>query len=62
LFGFLLTVWIVDVLFLGWIGQLPVEAPFVQLGLYATFFYFAWFIFFIPVATFCEGKFSAFKF
>lgn len=31
---------VVDFIILGWIGQKPVESPFVEIGFYATLFYF----------------------
>jgi len=35
-------------LFLGWIGQCPTDEPFVLVGQISTFFYFIFFIFFLP--------------
>ncbi len=35
-------------LFLGWIGQAPVEDPFILIGQIATFYYFIFFAFLIP--------------
>jgi quinol-cytochrome oxidoreductase complex cytochrome b subunit len=37
-----------DFLLLGWIGQKPVESPFVEIGMLATVFYFIFFTFLIP--------------
>jgi len=37
-----------DFLILGWIGQKPVETPFIEIGLGATIFYFLYFIVLIP--------------
>nr|YP_010032391.1 cytochrome b [Schizocladia ischiensis]QOW07605.1 cytochrome b [Schizocladia ischiensis] len=42
LFGFWLIV--ADFLLLGWVGQKPVDDPYVSLGQYATFFYFLFFV------------------
>ena len=50
IFWFLFT----DFVFLGWIGQNPVEEPFVELGQIATVFYFIYFIFFIPLLGWVE--------
>jgi len=40
---------VVDFLILGWIGQKPVETPFIEVGQIATVFYFTFFILFIPL-------------
>jgi len=46
---------VVDFLILGWIGQKPVETPFVEVGQIATVFYFAFFIFLIPILGLVES-------
>jgi len=46
---------VVDFLILGWIGQKPVETPFVEVGQVATVFYFAFFIFLIPILGLVES-------
>jgi len=38
-----------DFLLLGWIGQKPVETPYIEIGMGATFFYFFFLIILIPV-------------
>lgn len=38
-----------DFIILGWIGQQPVEEPFVKIGIIATLFYFIYFLIFIPI-------------
>ena len=38
-----------DFFLLGWIGQKPVESPFIEMGMFATLFYFLFFLFLIPV-------------
>jgi len=38
-----------DFLILGWIGQKPVESPFIEIGMGATFFYFFFLLVMIPV-------------
>jgi len=40
---------VIDCLLLGWIGGKTVEAPYVQIGQAATFFYFFYFIVLLPV-------------
>ena len=47
---------VVDFLILGWIGQKPVESPFVEVGQIATLFYFTFFIFLIPVLVILEAQ------
>jgi len=37
-----------DFLLLGWIGQKPVESPYIEIGMLATLFYFLYLMFFIP--------------
>jgi len=38
-----------DFLLLGWIGQKPVESPYIEVGQFATVFYFAFMLILIPV-------------
>ena len=38
-----------DFLLLGWIGQKPVETPYIEVGQFATIFYFAFMLILIPV-------------
>jgi len=47
---------IVDFLLLGWIGQKPVEDPYIEIGIYATLFYFIYFILLIPFISLIENK------
>jgi quinol-cytochrome oxidoreductase complex cytochrome b subunit len=42
-------------LLLGWIGQNPVEAPYIGLGMFLTFFYFLYFLIILPVLGFLEN-------
>jgi quinol-cytochrome oxidoreductase complex cytochrome b subunit len=44
-----------DFILLGWIGQKPVETPYIEVGMFATFFYFVFFIFLMPLIGFLEG-------
>ena len=41
-------------LFLGWIGQKPVEDPYVMCGVLATFYYFFFLLVIVPVLGFLE--------
>jgi ubiquinol-cytochrome c reductase cytochrome b subunit len=45
-----------DFLILGWIGQKPVESPFIELGQVATCFYFLYLVFLIPAIGLLENK------
>jgi ubiquinol-cytochrome c reductase cytochrome b subunit len=47
-FGFFYWFLALDFLILGWIGQKPVETPYIEVGMVATAFYFIFFIFLIP--------------
>jgi ubiquinol-cytochrome c reductase cytochrome b subunit len=46
-----------DFLILGWIGQKPVETPFIELGVGATIFYFLYILFLIPFIGLVEKSF-----
>jgi len=48
LFGFFYWVFVSNFLILGWIGQMPVETPFVEVGQAATAYYFIWFLIIVP--------------
>ncbi len=48
LFGFFYWFLVLDFLILGWIGQKPVETPYIEVGTIATAFYFFFLIFLIP--------------
>jgi len=45
-----------DFLLLGWIGQKPVESPFIEIGMGATFFYFVFFLFLLPIIGLVENS------
>jgi quinol-cytochrome oxidoreductase complex cytochrome b subunit len=51
LFWFLFS----DFLLLGWIGQKPVESPYIEIGMFATIFYFSFFIVFLPIIGIIEN-------
>jgi ubiquinol-cytochrome c reductase cytochrome b subunit len=55
---FAFTYWFLvsDFLILGWIGQKPVESPYIEVGMAATFFYFLFFIVLIPAIGLLEKK------
>lgn len=50
-FGFAYWFLFVDFVLLGWIGQKPVESPYMEIGFFATFFYF----FILLFVIFCIG-------
>jgi quinol-cytochrome oxidoreductase complex cytochrome b subunit len=49
IFSFFYWFLVADFLLLGWIGQKPVESPYVEVGLFATYFYFIFFLFLVPI-------------
>lgn len=49
LFSFCFWFIFIDFLLLGWIGQQPVESPFIEIGLGLTIFYFMYFIIIMPL-------------
>jgi len=44
-----------DFLLLGWIGQKPVETPYIEVGMAATAFYFSFFLVLLPVVSAVES-------
>lgn len=55
LFRFMYWLLVGDFLILGWIGQQPVETPFIEIGIASTIFYFSFFIIILPVIGFIEN-------
>jgi len=45
-----------DFILLGWIGQKPVESPYIEIGMFATFFYFAFLLVLVPTIGYLESK------
>jgi ubiquinol-cytochrome c reductase cytochrome b subunit len=43
-------------LVLGWIGQMPVETPFAEIGLFVSIFYFVYFLVILPFLGFLETR------
>lgn len=43
-----------DFILLGWIGQKPVESPFIEVGMFATMFYFVFMLVLIPLVGMIE--------
>ncbi len=62
LFGFFYWLLAGNFLLLGWIGQQPVETPFIEIGLGLTLFYFIFFLVLIPVIGIIEMFFVNTKF
>ena len=46
----------IDFLILGWIGQKPVESPYIEIGMGATLFYFIFLLFLLPLIGVIEHK------
>ena len=45
-----------DFLILGWIGQKPVESPYIEIGMGATIFYFTFILILVPLIGFIESS------
>ena len=54
IFGILYWFLVSDFIILGWIGQQPVEEPFIQIGMLATIFYFTFFLILLPLTGILE--------
>ncbi len=50
-------IWLTNFLFLGWIGQIPVDIPYVFIGQVSTFIYFFLLAFGIPLSGYLEKSF-----
>jgi quinol-cytochrome oxidoreductase complex cytochrome b subunit len=61
IFSFFYWFLFVDFLILGWIGQKPVESPFIEVGMFATAFYFIFFILLLPSIGLLEYKLLKYK-
>lgn len=55
-FSIFLALFVIDFVMLGWVGQLPVESPYEFLGLYLTFYYYAFFVIILPVSGLIERR------
>ncbi len=53
---FFFWVFVLDVVLLGWLGGKPVENPYLELGLCATFYYFFHLVFLLPFLFKLEQK------
>jgi len=56
IFGIAYWFLVSDFLLLGWIGQKPVESPYIEIGMGATFFYFLFFLFLLPLIGLIEKE------
>jgi quinol-cytochrome oxidoreductase complex cytochrome b subunit len=50
-----------DFLILGWIGQKPVESPYIEIGMGATVFYFAFILILVPMIGLFEKKITTYE-
>jgi quinol-cytochrome oxidoreductase complex cytochrome b subunit len=57
IFGIAYWFLVADFLLLGWIGQKPVESPYIEVGMGATLFYFVFLLILVPVVGLLEDKF-----
>ena len=46
---------------LGWIGQKPVESPYIEVGMFSTAFYFIFLLFLVPAIGILESYFASFN-
>lgn len=60
LFAFSFWFLVSDFLILGWIGQKPVETPYMEIGQFATVFYFVYILVLIPFIGWLETKLLSF--
>ena len=44
-----------DFIILGWIGQKPVESPYIEIGVFGTLFYFIFFLILMPAIGIVES-------
>jgi len=51
-----------DFILLGWIGQKPVESPYIEIGMLSTLFYFTFLILLIPILGLVENFLLHYKF
>jgi ubiquinol-cytochrome c reductase cytochrome b subunit len=56
IFAFAYWFLVSDFLILGWIGQKPVETPFIEIGMAATLFYFVFFLVLVPAIGILESE------
>lgn len=56
IFGFFYWFLIADFLLLGWLGQKPVEDPYILIGILGTIFYFLFFFLLVPVIGLVEKR------
>ena len=56
IFGISFFFLVADFLLLGWIGQKPVESPYVEVGMVATAFYFIYLLVLMPLIGLLENK------
>jgi ubiquinol-cytochrome c reductase cytochrome b subunit len=56
IFGVAYWFFLCNFLLLGWVGQKPVESPYIEIGMGATIFYFLFIILLSPVISFLEAK------
>jgi ubiquinol-cytochrome c reductase cytochrome b subunit len=56
IFKYAYWAFVLDFLLLGWIGQKPVESPYIEIGMAATFFYFLFFLWLLPLIGLIESE------
>ena len=56
IFKYAYWAFVLDFFLLGWIGQKPVESPYIEIGMAATFFYFLFFLWLLPLIGLIESE------
>lgn len=56
IFGVAYWFLVADFILLGWIGQKPVESPYIEVGMFATFFYFFFLLVLVPLIGLIEQE------
>jgi ubiquinol-cytochrome c reductase cytochrome b subunit len=56
IFGIAYWFLVSDFIILGWIGQKPVESPYIEIGMAATLFYFTFLLVLVPLIGFIENE------
>jgi len=62
IFSFFYWLLFMDFILLGWIGQKPVESPYIEIGMLSTLFYFTFLILLIPILGLIENFLLHYKF
>ena len=58
-----ITYWffLIDFIILGWVGQTPLQTPFIEIGMLATVYYFFFLLILLPAIGYIESKLASIK-